>query len=266
MIHSVRTPHCVLLSLRQGRARRCVVVISPDVMWRSLASRISLTVTAGCCDSSGCKPRQVNVHAVARHSPLSTVPERPREARLCLCWRRSWRCCGKSPIRASLVVCDRCGWVGGFMCAHALVCECRGGEFVTLSHRDRSPGSVLRPTYSSTSHETPLQAFGAPIGGVLFSLEEGSSFWNQGLTWRVFFAAMNASFWLNMLLSTFPNNAQARSDTRLSNPGLLNFGKFTDMPYNSYEIPLFVVVGVWGGLAGALFNDLNTRLTEFRMR
>ncbi|KAF6715816.1 H(+)/Cl(-) exchange transporter 7 [Oryzias melastigma] len=106
-------------------------------------------------------------------------------------------------------------------------------------------------------------AFGAPVGGVLFSLEEGASFWNQMLTWRIFFASMISTFTLNFVLSIFHNNTGD-----LSNPGLINFGRFEseNLNYNLYEIPLFIAMGAIGGVLGALFNVLNYWLTIFRIR
>ncbi|XP_068193122.1 H(+)/Cl(-) exchange transporter 7-like isoform X1 [Antennarius striatus] len=106
-------------------------------------------------------------------------------------------------------------------------------------------------------------AFGAPVGGVLFSLEEGASFWNQMLTWRIFFASMVSTFTLNFFLSIYHNKTGD-----LSSPGLINFGRFESdsVAYNLYEIPLFIAMGAIGGLLGALFNVLNYWLTIFRIR
>ncbi|KAL4624495.1 H(+)/Cl(-) exchange transporter 7-like isoform X1 [Arapaima gigas] len=104
-------------------------------------------------------------------------------------------------------------------------------------------------------------AFGAPVGGVLFSLEEGASFWNQMLTWRMFFASMISTFTLN-----FFRSFRHGKGGELSNPGLINFGQFENGAYKLYEIPIFMCMGAVGGLLGAGFNFLNYWLTIFRIR
>lgn len=39
------------------------------------------------------------------------------------------------------------------------------------------------------------------------------------------------------------------------NPGLITFGFENQVvPYNLWEIPFFIILGVLGGLSGALFN------------
>ena len=41
---------------------------------------------------------------------------------------------------------------------------------------------------------------------------------------------------------------------------------FQNESYFGYEIPLFVVMGVIGGLLGAIFNAINYRLTVYRIK
>jgi len=104
-------------------------------------------------------------------------------------------------------------------------------------------------------------AFGSPVGGVLFSLEEGASFWSQSLTWRIFFGSMTSFFTLNLVLSVYEN-----IPGQISSGGLLNFGQFDNATYQLWELPIFLGLGIIGGLLGALYNHVNYKLTVFRMR
>lgn len=107
-------------------------------------------------------------------------------------------------------------------------------------------------------------AFGAPIGGVLFVLEEGASFWNQTLTWRTLFCAMSATFTLAFFLSGINDNLSW--GTLGSHTGTFTFGPFASSTYQIWEVPLFILIGIGGGIQGALFNGMNTKLSRFRSR
>lgn len=108
-------------------------------------------------------------------------------------------------------------------------------------------------------------AFGAPIGGVLFSLEEGASFWSTRLTWRAFFCGMMGIFtlyWVRATLSLWG---------RTSSTEMFSFGQFTSLDdgqlnFSVWECVVFILIGCMGGLIGAMFNGLNRRLSLWRMR
>uniref|UniRef100_H2Z663 Chloride channel protein n=1 Tax=Ciona savignyi TaxID=51511 RepID=H2Z663_CIOSA len=113
-------------------------------------------------------------------------------------------------------------------------------------------------------------AFGAPIGGVLFSLEEGCSFWNQSLTWKTvnLFCTMTSTFTLNFFLSGTLDHSWGS----FSQSGLLTFGVFECPPHKNchlwtlVDLIIFILIGVGGGLFGMVFNAINTRLTIFRLK
>lgn len=102
-------------------------------------------------------------------------------------------------------------------------------------------------------------AFGAPVGGVLFSLEEAASFWNQALTWRIFLCSILSSYTLNSLQSLYRGHPGD-----LAYPGLINFGKF-EGTYAIQDLLIFFLMGAFGGMSGAAFNALNIHIMKFRL-
>jgi len=121
------------------------------------------------------------------------------------------------------------------------------------SHRDQ------RDFISSGAAAGIAAAFGAPIGGVLFALEEASSVWSRELTWRTFLGCMLSAFTVNLLFQSISDG-----DSMVNDYGLLSFGISRDYLYRYQELNLFILLGVIGGLLGTLFVKLNVKLNMWR--
>ena len=97
-------------------------------------------------------------------------------------------------------------------------------------------------------------AFNAPIGGILFSLEEVSSFWDQQLTWTTFLAAAVAAYTVNYWSSGIHGT--------FADGGLVLFASGEESTtYQVWELIPFTLMGVICGAVGALFNETNRLIT-----
>jgi chloride channel 7 len=103
-------------------------------------------------------------------------------------------------------------------------------------------------------------AFGSPVGGTLFVLEEGASFWDPPLVWRIFFCAMTATFTFNFFLTGLRTGNWGQG---FNSPGMLAFGSFQNQntqPWGLGTLPIFVFIAACCGVFGGLFNRLNQNL------
>eukprot|EP01050_Picozoa_sp_SAG11_P013007 SAG11_NODE_1489_length_4814_cov_2.132131_2_plen_491_part_00 len=110
-------------------------------------------------------------------------------------------------------------------------------------------------------------AFGAPIGGVLFALEEATSFWSQTLMWRGLLCTSIGCFTLSILkaLSTTKPDEQPGGANYRFEPGMLTLNTDEDLNFTSeWELLLCAIEGIMGGVLGALFVKLHTMMAAIR--
>lgn len=104
-------------------------------------------------------------------------------------------------------------------------------------------------------------AFRAPVGGVLFALEEVTSWWSRQLMWRVFFTSA--------VVAVVVRTAMAWCKS--GKCGHFGAGGFIiwdisdgQEDYSFAELLPMGVIGVIGGLLGALFNQLTLYIANWR--
>ncbi|KAF8974889.1 hypothetical protein BGZ46_009619 [Entomortierella lignicola] len=96
-------------------------------------------------------------------------------------------------------------------------------------------------------------AFGAPIGGVLFSLEEVSYYFPSKTMWRTYFCALVSAVVLKMI------NPYRVGKTVL-------FQVTYDRDWHLFEAIPFFFISVFGGVYGALFSQFHMNYSRLRSR
>ncbi|KAM5450282.1 glycerol ethanol, ferric requiring protein [Microsporum canis] len=130
---------------------------------------------------------------------------------------------------------------------------CTGNVISRWFSKYKRNAAKTREILTVTSAAGVAVAFGSPIGGVLFSLEEMASYFPLKTLWRSYFCALVATGVL-AIINPFRTGQ------------LVMFQVQYDRSWHSFEIIFFIILGIFGGLYGAFIMKWNLRAQAFRKK
>ena len=128
---------------------------------------------------------------------------------------------------------------------------CCANLFMKLFGNVNGNEARKRETLSAAAASGISVAFGSPIGGVLFSLEQLSYYFPDKTMWASFVCAMVAAVTL-----------QALDPFRTGK--LVLYQVTYHSGWHAFELVPFAIIGIIGGLYGAMFIKLNMRIATWR--
>ncbi|XP_051878557.1 chloride channel protein A-like [Pristis pectinata] len=108
--------------------------------------------------------------------------------------------------------------------------------------------------------------FRAPVGGLLFTFEEVASFWDIKLAWQTFFCCLMAAFTTDLLSSSFHGFTYQGHFGFFKAEESILFGVKYLLDMNILIFIPTIILGIIGGLLGALFISMNMRVNQFRIK
>ncbi|KAL2021019.1 hypothetical protein VTK56DRAFT_7674 [Thermocarpiscus australiensis] len=128
---------------------------------------------------------------------------------------------------------------------------CCANLFIKLFPNINNNEARKREILSAAAASGISVAFGSPIGGVLFSLEQLSYYFPDKTMWQSFVCAMTAA----VVLQAFDPFRSGK---------LVLYQVTYSSSWHGFELVPFVLLGILGGIYGGLFIKANMRVAEWR--
>lgn len=130
---------------------------------------------------------------------------------------------------------------------------CVGNSLAKFFYGYRHSASKAREFLTATAAAGVAVAFGSPMGGVLFAMEEISAVFHLLTLWKSYVCALIA------VATLFAFNPFRTGQ-------LVLFEVTYDSSWHYYELPFYALLGVFGGVYGILVSRLNKRVAGFRQK